>query len=203
MLVTLPNEEWRTALASTESALTLLNPTSLEIQFHKCLVTDDPLLPKLRLIGHLPSVTMNLTDVRLLQALAIAQSIPVPEEEKPAETQRVSLSKSVSQLSLKELGTTISSIADKKKQQETDAAPMKQTIDLEMKFEMKEFTLSVSRQQSGHDAASEFVRSVRWMRFPFDLLFIILLQSHLCFFLSGCKCCSWRRTCCNVRTIKK
>lgn len=131
---------------------------TLEIQFHKCLVTDDPLLPKLRLLGRLPSVTVNITDVRLLQALSIAQSIPLPEEEKPTELQRnASLSKSVSQLSLKDLGTTISSIADKRKQQEAiGAQPMKQTTDLEMKFEMKEFTLSVSKQQD--DEASEFVR---------------------------------------------
>ncbi|XP_032688033.1 vacuolar protein sorting-associated protein 13 isoform X3 [Odontomachus brunneus] len=154
VLVSLPNEEWRTALASTESSLTLLHPTMLEIQFHKCLVMDDPLLPKLRLLGHLPSVTVNITDVRLLQALCIVQSIRLPEEEKPAELQRISLSKSISQLSLRELTTISSSIADKKKQE--TALPMKQTTDLEMKFEMKEFTLSMSRQSD--EVASEFVR---------------------------------------------
>lgn len=163
MLVSLPNEAWRSALASTESSLTLLHPTTLEIQFHKCLVTDDPLLPKLRLLGHLPSVAVNITDVRLLQALSIVQSISLPEEEKPVELQRISLSKSISQLSLKELGTTISSIANKRKQQqqqqETAATPMKQTTNLEMKFEMKEFTLSVSRQRTNvDDAPSEFIR---------------------------------------------
>lgn len=157
MLVSLPNEEWRSALASTNSSLTLLHPTTLEIQFHKCLVTDDPLLPKLRLLGRLPSVAVNITDVRLLQALSIAQSISLPEEEKSAELQRTSLSKSLSQLSLKELGSTISSIADKRKQQETAAGPMKQTTDLEMKFEMKEFTLTVFRQRDD-DAVSEFMR---------------------------------------------
>lgn len=158
MLVSLPNEEWRTALASANSSLTLLHPTTLEIQFHKCLVTDDPLLPKLRLLGRLPSVSVNITDARLLQALSIAQSIPLPEEEKPTELQRnASLSKSVSQLSLKDLGSTISSIADKRKQQETAGAqPIKQTTDLEMRFEMKEFTLSMSKQQD--DETSEFIR---------------------------------------------
>ncbi|KAL0119958.1 hypothetical protein PUN28_007968 [Cardiocondyla obscurior] len=157
MLVSLPNEEWRSALTSTEtSSLILLHPTTLEIQFHKCLVTDDPLLPKLRLLGHLPSVAVNVTDVRLLQALSIAQSISLPEEKKSTELQRISLSKSVSQLSLKELGTTISSIADRRKQRQ-ESAPMKQTTDLEMKFEMKEFTLSVSRQRD--DGASlDFIR---------------------------------------------
>lgn len=154
VLVSLPNEEWRTALANTESSLTLLHPTTLEIQFHKCLVTDDPLLPKLRLLGNLPSVTVNIADVRLLQALCIMQSIRLPEKEKPAELQRTSLSKSISQLSLRELTTITTSIADKKKQ--TSAVPMKQTTDLEMKFEMKEFTLSMCRQDD--ETASEFVR---------------------------------------------
>lgn len=160
MLVSLPNEEWRSALANPESSLTLLHPTTLEIQFHKGLVTDDPLLPKLRLLGHLPSVTVNITDVRLLQAISIAQSIPLPEEERTAELHRTSLSKSISQLSLKELGTTISSLADKRKQQQQEAtsAPMKQTTDLEMRFEMKEFTLSVSRQRDDSVESSEFVR---------------------------------------------
>ncbi|XP_011630655.2 LOW QUALITY PROTEIN: vacuolar protein sorting-associated protein 13 [Pogonomyrmex barbatus] len=156
VLVSLPNEEWRSALANTENSLTLLHPTTLEIQFHKCLITDDPLLPKLRLLGHLPSVAVNITDIRLLQALSIAQSIPFPTEEEKPELQRTSLSKSISQLSLKELGTTISSIADKRKQQQEMTAPMKQTTDMEMKFEMKEFTLSVSRQRD--DDAVEFLR---------------------------------------------
>ncbi|XP_014471667.1 PREDICTED: vacuolar protein sorting-associated protein 13C isoform X2 [Dinoponera quadriceps] len=153
VLVSLPDEEWRTALACSESSLTLLHPTTLEIQFHKCLVTDDPLLPKLRLLGRLPSVTVNIADVRLLQALCIVQSIRLPEEEKPpAELQRTSLSKSVSQLSLRELTTGI--IAEKKKHEA--ALPMKQTTDLEMKFEMSEFTLSMCRQNEA--VTSEFVR---------------------------------------------
>lgn len=43
--------------------MTLLHPTTLEIQFHKCLVTDDPLLAKFRLIGQLPSVVINITGI--------------------------------------------------------------------------------------------------------------------------------------------
>lgn len=161
MLVSLPNEEWRSAVASAENSLTLLHPTTLEVQFHKCLVTDDPLLPKIRLLGNLPSVTVNITDVRLLQAFSVVQSIPMPEEPNALEQPRASLSKSVSQLSLKELGTAISNIADKRRQQQqSDSAdtPMRQSIDMEMKFEMKEFTLSVSRNDDAQ--ASEFIRFV-------------------------------------------
>jgi len=148
----LPNEEWRTALTSVpvNTTLRLLHPTSLEIQFHKCLVTDDPRLPKLRLIGHLPSMTVNISDIRLLQALSIIQSIPMPEKQTPLEGQIV-LSKSVSQMSLKEVGITI-----EKKKQKVHIAAMKQTTDLEMAFQMKEFTLLISKHQD--DNISEFIR---------------------------------------------
>jgi len=215
VLVSLPNEEWRTALARADSSLTLLHPTTLEIQFHKCLVTDDPLLPKLRLLGHLPSVSVDITDARLLQALSIAQSIPLPEEEKPsAELQRnASLSKSVSQLSLKDLGSTISSIADKRKQEAAAGAqPMKQTTDLEMKFEMKELTLSVSKQRDDDGASEEFVRFV--ILISFDLVKIFSQSNWLIeledssiiaiqLFSIDFRYCSWKRNCCSARTIRK
>lgn len=144
VLVSLPGEEWRTILSNVDDSMTLLHPTTLEIQFHKCLVMDDPLLPKFRLIGQLPSVVVNITDIRLLQALSIAQSIPQPKEEEPTDLQKASLSKSVSQLSLlKDLTTTI---AEKKKEDST-VTSVKQMIDMEMKFEMKEFAIQVSSQK--------------------------------------------------------
>ncbi|CAL7938935.1 unnamed protein product [Xylocopa violacea] len=144
VLVSMPGEDWRTILSNVDESMTLLHPMVLEIQFHKCLVTDDPLLPKFRLIGQLPSVVINITDIRLLQALSIAQSIPFPEEEQ-SELQK-SMSKSVSQLSLlKDISTTIS----EKKKEDGSSTAIKQTTDLEMKFEMKEFAIHVSSQNGG------------------------------------------------------
>ncbi|XP_017891074.1 vacuolar protein sorting-associated protein 13 isoform X2 [Ceratina calcarata] len=150
VLVSLPGEEWRRTISSgTTTDMSLLHPTTLEIQFHKCLITDDPLLPKLRLIGQLPSVVIDITDARLLQALSIAQSIPLPKEEEPTDA-KLSLSKSVSQLSLlRDITTTIS---EKKKEEEDEegtggATVIKQTTDMEMKFEMKEFAVIVSSQK--------------------------------------------------------
>ncbi|XP_043520214.1 vacuolar protein sorting-associated protein 13 isoform X3 [Frieseomelitta varia] len=143
VLVSLPGEEWRSILSNVDDSMTLLHPTTLEIQFHKCLVMDDPLLPKFRLIGQLPSVVVNITDIRLLQALSIAQSIPQPKEEL-TDLQKASLSKSVSQLSLlKDLTTTIA----EKKKEDSAIISVKQMIDMEMKFEMKEFAIQVSSQK--------------------------------------------------------
>lgn len=71
----MPGEEWRTVLSNVDDSMTLLHPTTLEIQFHKCLVTDDPLLPKLRLIGQLPSVVVNITGIILGQNFVLVNSI--------------------------------------------------------------------------------------------------------------------------------
>ncbi|CAK9800782.1 Intermembrane lipid transfer protein Vps13, partial [Anthophora quadrimaculata] len=145
ILVSLPSEDWRTTLSKVDDSMTLLHPTALEIQFHKCLVTDDPLLPKFRLLGQLPSVFVNITDIRLLQALSIAQSIPLPKEEESTELHKLSLSKSVSQLSLlKDITTTIS---EKKKDEDSSVTSIKQTTDMEMKFEMKDFAVQISSQK--------------------------------------------------------
>lgn len=71
----MPGEEWRTVLSNVDDSMTLLHPTTLEIQFHKCLITDDPLLPKLRLIGQLPSVVVNITGIILGQNFVLVNSI--------------------------------------------------------------------------------------------------------------------------------
>lgn len=54
-------ENWRDALTDTVSPMKIVQPTLLELQFHKCLIVDDPQLPKIRFIGQLPSVVINIT----------------------------------------------------------------------------------------------------------------------------------------------
>ncbi|XP_058806498.1 intermembrane lipid transfer protein Vps13 isoform X2 [Phymastichus coffea] len=156
-LISMPNEDWRDALTNTISPIKVLQPTTLEIQFHKCLVTDDPLLPKTRLIGNLPSVAINITENRLFEGLAIAQSIPIPEVEEPTESLRVSMSKSLSQMSLFKEITNIPSKMEKMQETPSPLSSMKQMIDLEAKFVMKEFTLTVSKQED-ESKVSPFIR---------------------------------------------
>ncbi|XP_044002668.1 vacuolar protein sorting-associated protein 13 isoform X3 [Aphidius gifuensis] len=153
-LVASENEDWHNSLSSTTNSMALLQPTTLEIQFHKCLITDDPLLPKLRLIGELSSLALNIEDARLLEALTIVQSIPFPEDEETT-LEQVPLSKSLSQLSInviKEL-TTISNTNDRKK---SDDTVVKQTTDFEANFVMKEFTLTVSKRHE--DQVKPFIK---------------------------------------------
>ncbi|XP_053594598.1 intermembrane lipid transfer protein Vps13 isoform X2 [Microplitis demolitor] len=134
-LVATKTEDWRLGLSMSSSPMVILQPTTLEIQFHKCLVTDDPILPKMRIIGQLPSLALCIPDSRLLEAVSIIQSIPFPEDE--SELQPTPLSKSMSQLSLdyvKELSKPVPEVPED---------VVIQTTDLEAKFVMNEFTLTV------------------------------------------------------------
>ena len=62
VLIALKGEDWMTALSKSEgTAMHLLLPTNLSVELQKCLITDDPRLPRLKIIGHLPNVEINIT----------------------------------------------------------------------------------------------------------------------------------------------
>ncbi|CAD6244856.1 GSCOCG00013505001-RA-CDS [Cotesia congregata] len=138
-LVVTKNEDWRVGLSMSSSPMVILQPTTLEIQFHKCLVTDDPVLPKMRIIGELPSLALCIPGTRLLEAVSIVQSIPFPEDE--SELQPMPLAKSMSQLSInyvKELAKPVVELTED---------VVVQTTDLEAKFVMQEFTLTIFKTE--------------------------------------------------------
>lgn len=55
-------ENWEDALTrNLVTPMHLLHPTNLIIQLDKCLIADDPRLPKLKVTGTLPNVAINIT----------------------------------------------------------------------------------------------------------------------------------------------
>ncbi|XP_046738037.1 vacuolar protein sorting-associated protein 13 isoform X1 [Diprion similis] len=150
-LVCLPNENWRETLSTgVVGCMTVLKPTTLEIQLDKCLILDDPLLPKMRILGQLPSVALNISDSRLLEAITIAHSIPLPQNEDVPVPQPLS-TKSASQLSLKKELSAIPSMIEKKQSK----VALKQTTDLEAKFVMKEFVVTLMQQEGSADSETQ------------------------------------------------
>lgn len=63
------------------SRLHLLEPTSLQVKAALCVVDDDPRLPKTRIHAKIPSIGVSVTEQKVLDALALATSIPLPEGE--------------------------------------------------------------------------------------------------------------------------
>ncbi|XP_076066395.1 vacuolar protein sorting 13C isoform X3 [Oratosquilla oratoria] len=83
-------EDWRSSIASISTTpLHFLKPTALEVNIYKCLITNDPALPKIKIAATLPSLAISVIDERLVQLAYIAQSIPTPQSSATAETKPV------------------------------------------------------------------------------------------------------------------
>lgn len=60
-------EPWQDALLLEDcSPMHLLLPTSLIVSLNKCLITDDPNLPKIKVMAQLPNVAIAITGVVIL-----------------------------------------------------------------------------------------------------------------------------------------
>ncbi|KAG7307792.1 hypothetical protein JYU34_006387 [Plutella xylostella] len=98
IVVAMRGEDWLNAITSVEaSPLHLLQPTNLMIQVHKCLITDDPRLPKVKVTGELEKIAIGVSEDRLLTLCEIVVSMPLPQAEestqlKPSESKGSSLS---------------------------------------------------------------------------------------------------------------
>lgn len=148
ILVVLAGEPWKEVIDKNtkNSVMHLLHPTTLEVHLDKCLITDDPRLPKLKVAAQLPSVSLNVTDMRIIRLMAIFASIPFPtEEEIPAPIQETGSRASSTSAVAKYLEFE----GRKNKAKEDKKVPydeLVQAIDMEVKFVMKEFVMAMYNQ---------------------------------------------------------
>lgn len=46
-----------------------------------CVVDDDPRLPKTKVVGKIPAIGISVTEEKVLDALSLVTSIPLPESD--------------------------------------------------------------------------------------------------------------------------
>ncbi|CAG2058200.1 unnamed protein product, partial [Timema podura] len=156
ILIAMSGEDWKTSLTDSQvTSLHLLQPSLLKINLGKCLITDDPRLPKIKITGQLPNVAINISDERLFHLLSLLSSIPMPGDE-DSEDDIVAAPDSLSRSS------SLSSILGKSKDMPAKIVPSKealqrkaqnekdsvQAIEMEIKFEMGDMTLSLYKQHT-------------------------------------------------------
>ncbi|CAF4190264.1 unnamed protein product [Rotaria sp. Silwood2] len=78
------NESWEKARREKDTRLHLIKPMKLDLDFGKCIYTDDADLPAWKVTGNLPNVDLRLSDKRLFQIINHMKSIPVPKSKNPA-----------------------------------------------------------------------------------------------------------------------
>ena len=71
----MPHEDWSAHVGRKKSPMHILKPTSLTVQLHHCLIKNDPDMPLTKLKGSLESISINVSDYRLIELAKILDSI--------------------------------------------------------------------------------------------------------------------------------
>ncbi|XP_050667360.1 intermembrane lipid transfer protein Vps13 isoform X3 [Leptidea sinapis] len=148
IVVASSNEDWHSAIVSNEATpLHLLQPTTLVIQIHKCLITDDPRLPKIKIRGELQKIAVGVSEDRLLMLCEILVSMPLPRSEETMQL-KSSESKGSSLSLLRYLDPAEKQKRDtaRSKQRKSHEEQSVQLTEIEAFFIMKELVLCVNRK---------------------------------------------------------
>ncbi|KAK3093140.1 hypothetical protein FSP39_011676 [Pinctada imbricata] len=79
ILFSTPGQDWQSARLRDFSPLHILNPISISILLQKCMFDNDPRMPKMKVSGDLPLLSLEMSDIRLQELLSLVDSIPFPE----------------------------------------------------------------------------------------------------------------------------
>ncbi|XP_023933797.2 intermembrane lipid transfer protein Vps13 isoform X2 [Bicyclus anynana] len=147
IVIASPKEDWHSAIASNVATqLHLLQPTNLVIQIHKCLITDDPRLPKVKIMGELEKIAVSVSEDRLLTLCEILVSMPLPQSEEATQL-KPSDSKASSLSLLKYLDPAEKQKRDTaRSKQRKESEQTVQLTEVEAFFIMKELIVSVNRK---------------------------------------------------------
>ncbi|KAK3690734.1 hypothetical protein RRG08_061173 [Elysia crispata] len=74
-----PGDTWQDENRLSTSPLYLLRPVSLHLLLEKCVFSNDPKLPQIRISGELPIVSVTISDNKLMGVMKLVNSIPLPE----------------------------------------------------------------------------------------------------------------------------
>ncbi|XP_041957413.1 vacuolar protein sorting-associated protein 13A isoform X2 [Alosa sapidissima] len=71
--------DWRAARKLKRSALHVLEPVDLRVELSRAMVVTDSRMPKFKISGELPLLSLRISDDKVRGVLALVDSIPLPE----------------------------------------------------------------------------------------------------------------------------
>ncbi|XP_068092806.1 intermembrane lipid transfer protein VPS13A [Hyperolius riggenbachi] len=89
------SEDWKDARKQKHSAQHILEPMDLRVDFSRAMVVTDSRMPKFKLFGELPLLSVRISDQKLKGVLELIDSIPKPESPPAplASPQKISIQK--------------------------------------------------------------------------------------------------------------
>uniref|UniRef100_A0A8K9UQ46 Vacuolar protein sorting 13 homolog A n=1 Tax=Oncorhynchus mykiss TaxID=8022 RepID=A0A8K9UQ46_ONCMY len=96
-----PDGDWKKARKLRQSALHILEPVDVKVVFSRAMVVTDSRMPKFKISGELPLLSLRISDDKVRGVLELIDSIPLPESRPaPRSTNAHSTSKVLTLLGL-------------------------------------------------------------------------------------------------------
>ncbi|XDV48401.1 hypothetical protein PO909_017816 [Leuciscus waleckii] len=85
-LYTKAGGDWKRARPLRQSAFHILEPVDLKVVFSRAMVVTDSRMPKFKIYGELPLLSLRISDDKVRGVLALLRSIPLPESRPAPQT---------------------------------------------------------------------------------------------------------------------
>uniref|UniRef100_A0A671TBM1 Vacuolar protein sorting 13 homolog A n=1 Tax=Sinocyclocheilus anshuiensis TaxID=1608454 RepID=A0A671TBM1_9TELE len=85
-LYTKAGGDWKRARPLRQSAFHILEPVDLKVVFSRAMVVTDSRMPKFKICGELPLLSLRISDDKVRGVLALLSSIPLPENRPAPQT---------------------------------------------------------------------------------------------------------------------
>ncbi|KAJ1520910.1 hypothetical protein ONE63_003990 [Megalurothrips usitatus] len=152
VLLAYAGEDWQAVIQEhRRSAMHVVQPITLTVNLHKCMVTDDPRLPKMKLCAELGQIDIQLPEDRLLNLINLPNTIPFNEAE-PAPLGATDNASHSSQLSLFRMDAETArakGLQLPKIEKPVESVPLIQVTELEAKFVLEMLKVTVYEQKKG------------------------------------------------------
>ncbi|XP_030622854.1 intermembrane lipid transfer protein VPS13A [Chanos chanos] len=80
LLYSKPDGDWKKARKERKSLLHILEPVDLKVVFSRAMVVTDSRMPKFKIAGELPLLSVRISDDKVRGVLELIDSIPLPEK---------------------------------------------------------------------------------------------------------------------------
>ncbi|GIY23535.1 vacuolar protein sorting-associated protein 13 [Caerostris darwini] len=166
ILLTDSGNDWKDFIGKLDDPHHLLYPLTISIDFHQSIVTIDPRMPKMKIVGVLPLLDIGISDTQMFKLVKIGTSIPLPESEPSAESLpgptissaavgadlvNVKVVRDIKKEAVKNLKNISSESEDDDSTTEDKKTAPVQSTSLDLKFEIHEFSFTVSRSTKEED----------------------------------------------------
>ena len=139
LLSLLAHEDWKQTLRDGSHGF-ILRPMSINLVVEKCLVLDDPRLPKLKVSATLPSIHLDFVDVRLVNMASVLKSFPRVSSDAGENAVDAAAAIPYENRALEQLGTTFGRAGD------DGDLPLVQATDLWLHFDLQHVRVDLSVQ---------------------------------------------------------